>query len=437
VEGKSEQRRGVGIDPLIARIMKLGHREFLARVGLAALGIFFGFLVAEASLYVIDRQKAKDRPEAFSYCRHHAVYGWEHIPNFYGTYEKQEFSYSHTFNGNGLRDRDYPYDKQRNVVRVLFLGDSFTEGLGVKDDEIFTEVLERKLNDPPGSYAYETINAGVVGYSLDQEYLFLIHEGLKYKPDVVFLMLLPYNDVVYTVMDISIQTSNDVFPKPRFVIDEGRLKLTNIPLPDKKLTISTSKSEGLEKIKTVLRQLRTYHLVSDTLRTHFQKNEWLSSLVSKDPKKLVESQHTPDILEVYMNQYNEPTREAWRITEALLQEMNGAVKKKGGTFIVFFIPLPFQIDERESQKFISQNGVNGSDFDFHKPETILKEICDRARITCINPLADFKKGAGNGKPLYYPIDQHWNAEGHRFVADLLYIYLKENLSPFKQDRKPL
>lgn len=114
--------------------------------------------------------------------------GWKNVPNWRAATRGKTL----TINSKGLRDREYPYDRVPGKKRILVLGDSFTWGYGVSDEEIYTEVLEGRLAEDGRDW--EIINTGVSGYGNDQEYLFLLREGLKYKPDVVMLALYLFND---------------------------------------------------------------------------------------------------------------------------------------------------------------------------------------------------------------------------------------------------
>src|SRR5262249_28162330 len=85
-------------------------------------------------------------------------------------------------NANGHRGGYYGPVKPIGKYRILALGDSFTEGVQVKEDELFSARLEK--TDPE----LEVINAGVGGYGTIQEYLYLTNEGLRFRPDLVLLM---------------------------------------------------------------------------------------------------------------------------------------------------------------------------------------------------------------------------------------------------------
>jgi hypothetical protein len=122
-------------------------------------------------------------------------------------------------NSKGFRGRkDFQYTKSKEKLRILILGDSFTFGDHVSDDETYSHYLQQMLPDA------EVINMGVHGYGHDQMLILLKEEGVKYAPDIVILGFLPLD------MSRNILKFRD-FAKPRFIIDKGELKLTGTPVP--------------------------------------------------------------------------------------------------------------------------------------------------------------------------------------------------------------
>lgn len=93
------------------------------------------------------------------------------------------------FNRFGYRGREYFYERAPGKKRIVFLGDSVLEGLGVNPQERFTELLSSELGSE-----FEIINLGVQGYNLLQEFEYLKEFGIKYKPDHV-IFCITYNDL--------------------------------------------------------------------------------------------------------------------------------------------------------------------------------------------------------------------------------------------------
>jgi hypothetical protein len=119
----------------------------------------------------------------------------------------------------GLRGAaERAYEKEPGVTRVVLLGDSYTFGDEVSDDETWAHHLERLL---PGT---EVLNLGVHGYGLDQALVYLREEGVRYRPDVVLLGF-----VWFDIHRNLFAFTN--YAKPTFAVVDGQLRLGNVPVP--------------------------------------------------------------------------------------------------------------------------------------------------------------------------------------------------------------
>jgi hypothetical protein len=149
------------------------------KLALAAVTVLVAIAGLEVLARVYARYAGQDRVLI-----HDALLGWKLVAGARKWYTSEEKPYLIEINSKGLRDREHTYDKPAGMFRILFLGDSFVFGSGgVEYGRRFTELLE--------SWApqVEVINAGVPGYSPDQEFLFLQSEGYRYQPDLVVVGL--------------------------------------------------------------------------------------------------------------------------------------------------------------------------------------------------------------------------------------------------------
>lgn len=93
----------------------------------------------------------------------------------------------------GLRDRIFG-PKAEDEFRILMLGDSFTMGWGLAEEETISRRLEASLETRvPGRVT--VVNGGVSGHGPWQEHGFLLERGLALQPDLVILQVFPANDV--------------------------------------------------------------------------------------------------------------------------------------------------------------------------------------------------------------------------------------------------
>jgi lysophospholipase L1-like esterase len=97
-------------------------------------------------------------------------------------------TFAYRTNAQGLRDRDR-FRKRPGTTRVLVMGDSYTWGYAVAEEEAFPQTAERLLKER-GYPDTEVINGGVPDYNTRQERQLLERLMPVYEPDVVFLAYL-------------------------------------------------------------------------------------------------------------------------------------------------------------------------------------------------------------------------------------------------------
>ncbi len=90
-----------------------------------------------------------------------------------------------TTNSRGLRDREFSYARTPGTLRILMLGDSFTEGWGVPEGDTFPKRIERMY--AASGIKAEVINTGVGNWDTIEEVEYFLTEGRKYQPDIVVL----------------------------------------------------------------------------------------------------------------------------------------------------------------------------------------------------------------------------------------------------------
>jgi lysophospholipase L1-like esterase len=108
-----------------------------------------------------------------------------HVPNRKATLMGVDFR----TNSKGLRDREFPYEREPGTFRILMLGDSLTVGWGVRVEDTFSKRIESMYRER--RVAAEVINTGVGNYNTVQEVEYFLTEGYRYRPDIVILNFFP------------------------------------------------------------------------------------------------------------------------------------------------------------------------------------------------------------------------------------------------------
>jgi lysophospholipase L1-like esterase len=172
---------------------KWSRKSLLKRLAILCLAIAIGLLMLEGMARVIyNRNGMHFGIEMWKYAKYikrqsgNLAMSHEHTPNS----EAFLMGVPVKINSQGLRDDERDLSKDPQTFRILMLGDSITFGWGVRQEETFSKVLERLLNDrpPEGPWQrYEVINTGVGNYNTAQEVAYFSERGQRYRPDMVML----------------------------------------------------------------------------------------------------------------------------------------------------------------------------------------------------------------------------------------------------------
>ena len=113
---------------------------------------------------------------------------FEFKPNASGVFPggvDQTRTFPYRTNSHGLRDRDRS-EKTLGAKRVLVIGDSYTWGYAIAEEEAYPQVAERLLKER-GHPEIEVVNGGVPDYNSRQQRQLLERLMPVYKPDAVVL----------------------------------------------------------------------------------------------------------------------------------------------------------------------------------------------------------------------------------------------------------
>lgn len=165
---------------LTVRMKKILFRLLALLIGigitLISLELFLRINPKFGYIYNSFRFKSdKLAQEDFTRMRPSDLLAYEHIPNC-----------DSGINSYGLVGKEYKLEKDKNIFRILILGDSIAE------QGYSGEFLENNLNSNPKlhlKYTFEVWNAGVASYDVRRYAVYLKHKGLHYNPDMVIIFL--------------------------------------------------------------------------------------------------------------------------------------------------------------------------------------------------------------------------------------------------------
>ena len=149
-------------------------------VALVGIEVFARVIMDNGMEYDLEMWKYAKRAKIVS---DNPDIGHEHRPNVNTHLMGTDFS----SNSMGLRDREFAIPKPAGVTRILFVGDSLTEGWGVDEDKTVPKQLEKMLNAKGDGHKYEVANAGVGNWNSIMEATWTMTKGIKLQPDMVIL----------------------------------------------------------------------------------------------------------------------------------------------------------------------------------------------------------------------------------------------------------
>jgi len=116
-------------------------------------------------------------------------------------------------NSFGLRGEEIPPSSEK--IRIIGLGNSCTFGWRTADDKTYLKILEKLINADTALPEVEVINAGIPGYSSFQGQKFFSLDISRLEPDII-LMMFGWNDQ-WAAAD-NIPDKEQDFP-PQFILD--------------------------------------------------------------------------------------------------------------------------------------------------------------------------------------------------------------------------
>jgi hypothetical protein len=340
--------------------MNINRRSILINLSLIIISTLFTLFLSEITLRLMGLKPMYVSPERDQFWKYDSLLGWAHKPGQEGTFETPQF---HTFvriNENGLRDSPHSYERQNDMERILVLGDSFAWGYGVEESERFSQLLEQSLD-------VEVINAGVSGYSTDQELLWYQSEGIKYETDLVILVLAG-NDVG----DNDRELVSTIYYKPRFVMEDGQLVPIGYPVP-----------------KTSPQGRFIYSLSQRSALAYFLVQRYFD-LLSLYSKLKANSDHASSQVSGISTE-----RDDFKLTIALIDEIRNIAQSRKAKFMIV----------ATDRWWDSPSGGTYKDF-------INTLQTEGFLVLDVESMPGFDPGV-----MLIPKDGHWNQAGHKFVAE--------------------
>lgn len=261
-----------------------------------------------------------------------AKLGWSPRPN------SQSADGFFSYNSVGIRSAPAEYSPQPppGTLRIALFGDSFTHGSEVPFENTWGYYLEDNLKK--AGIEAEVINFGVDAYGIDQAYLRWKELGYKFSPDIVILGLQMENVIrnVNLIRPLYRSRTGIPFSKPRFVLNEDRLELLNVP------TISP------ERIPVIIENIETWDLVKYEYFFNpedYQERIWLKSKLAAFSLEVARPNANDENQSLFRDEDTwDLSKEPAQLTLRIIQEFKQDVESQGRQFLIVRLPILKDVD---------------------------------------------------------------------------------------------
>ena len=339
-------------------------RKWLFYALSSSVSVLLMLAILEVTLRLLWPQIFLPHPQGM-YSRDDDI-GYVLTPDFDGEFRGAEFRVSVRTNNTGLRGIDLrPLAK--NSVRILCLGDSFTWGWGVNDNETYPAELEKLLQIRYPRLDVQVLNAGVSGYGTDEELEFLKKRGADLKPDIVISQFFSGND--FDDNRHAASRSTEIRDGMLFQIHQ---------------TVSQQQPAWLKTVNWLKQRSHLAHMVSNRIGY------------------LAMGLGLLDELERPLSKYF--TEEDGRRATDHLIEISKVAHNLGARMLFVFVPEKIQVLSRPQDPL--------------RAAALVQEAAMIADVPSIDLTPELVKTENLDK-LYFVQDAHWTSKGHKWMAQIL------------------
>ena len=301
-------------------------------------------------------------------------------------------------NSHGHRDDEVTLPKQAGTYRILVLGDSFTVGASVAQDEAYPQVLEELLNQQV-SRPVEVANAGVGAWDPFQYAQYYEYYGQQFEPDLILIGFFVGNDTyaqIATVDELTTaimgrrvtrEAASGRFIKLKlFLYEHSHLARLAIKGPSVPLDFARDTCEDFTDLYLQIQRSRLpNHLVLGT-------DQYFGAQNSLDQIKRI-------------------------------KELAG---RESIPVVVALLPDEIQINTHLQDILLEDE--DPSAYNFEMPQVMLLQLFAENGLPTIDLLPHFRE---DPRCLYIN-DTHWTPAGHRLAASVILEHVNAMLDPNAQ-----
>jgi acetyltransferase AlgX (SGNH hydrolase-like protein) len=379
------------------------QRKIIKWIAKVTLILFVSVVLLEVLMIVTDPHLFKDRFE------YDPDLGFRASPYFRTDRAFQgDSDEGSTTNRFGFNDRDYPLTKEPGVFRILVVGDSFGWAGGLNNN--YTNLLENLFERRDGSHKIDVVNTGYPGTHTGEQLMMLKKFGLQYNPDLVILGFFAGNDFI----EADPNRKRIVVNKYFLDIDKhNEHRLLGYPI--------------VAQSRLLLFLRRKYESYTLDRQSRKEGSEWAAATGQPMPVRNLPEATFYNVERGKLEFFNKKTAGErfganTRYIFESISEMNELLKSKGIKFMVAIFPDEIQVNPIQFNSLTEKFRLTKEDYDLNLAQDLLRSFLESKQIPFVDMLDRFRTEEKQ-RELYLFRNTHWNYEGNKLAAQILYEYL--------------
>ncbi|MBN2476924.1 MAG: hypothetical protein JXB62_20115 [Pirellulales bacterium] len=341
-----------------------------------------------------------------------ATSGLIYPPNSTVELHTSEYRFTVETNALGIRDEEVQLDRD-DRYRILAIGDSFTYGWGVGNDQAWPKVAERQLRQ--AGCRVEVLNLGHPGASLDL-YARIARESIPLlKPDLVLVAVLQGDDLKQLDLaahDAKLRTLAWLRALAPNLTRLGKGECFRQPL---RRTAAEMRAEWQANARQALARL------DDQQRQRLERLEprVKQALLEGDvnPYSVDLGVRFPDYFAFTLHPERADVQAARRAMADHLRHIARDARRAGAQLAVVSVPCAAYLN-RQTLGTLRRLGfqVDEAALGDDTPDEVIRTACDTAGVPFCSVVARFRRAAETQR-LYFELDEHFNVQGQTLYGE--------------------
>ena len=321
-------------------------------------------------------------------------------------------AFHHYLNLYGFRDRQWTVKKPAGKTRIIFMGDSFTEGAGADGDETIPEGFKTGAAERAGEF--DIMNMGIQATGMS-DFMVLAGQAMPiFKPDVVMLVLFG-NDFANFVEYQPIWLSGRFAPPPVFA--DSRL-------PRIWQVVSMLQADQRPPKAWYPRPFPFFASVPDRRNpfSNEQKSVYYSTFIAPEmADAMAHGRFNPYLINTFHDDKGYLARDM--DARPYLAGLKRFLAQFGTRLLIAYIPTNNQVSDAylQYQATFCRPGLHslmGPEHQRHAAHTA--SVCESLSIPFLDFTPLLRELEGKGTRLYWNYDNHMRGESYVMLGETLF-----------------